>query len=83
MKPYVKPELYYENFELAQHIAGCWLSYENASGQKLSSPEHCTATGIIDGRESASWFLTEGICQPVLDDYCVTNGTINMATISS
>ncbi len=26
MKPYVKPELYFESFELAQHIAGCNLT---------------------------------------------------------
>lgn len=77
MKPYVKPELYYENFELAQHIAACNVTLAS------SNPMDCTATGIIDGFESASWFLTEGICQPVLDDYCITNGTINMATVSS
>lgn len=76
MKPYVKPELYYENFELAQHIAACNVTLE------LSNTMDCTAKGIIDGRESASWFLTNS-CTPKLEDYCVTNGTINMATVSS
>ena len=76
MKPYVKPELYYENFELAQHIAGCNVTLE------ASNPMDCTATGIIDGYESRSWFLNNG-CTPKLEDYCITNSTINMNTISS
>ena len=29
MKPYIKPELYYENFELSQHIAACAYDMQN------------------------------------------------------
>lgn len=28
-KPYVKPQLYYENFELSQHIAACGWDMDN------------------------------------------------------
>ena len=31
MKQYVKPDLYYENFELSQHIATCGIDVCNAS----------------------------------------------------
>lgn len=31
MKKYVKPELYYENFELSQHIAACGIDVKFAN----------------------------------------------------
>lgn len=31
MKPYVKPELYYENFTLSQHIADCGWELQSAN----------------------------------------------------
>lgn len=30
MKAYVKPELYYEHFELSKHIADCALEFKNS-----------------------------------------------------
>lgn len=78
MKPYVKPELYYESFELAQHIAGCYIH-----GVNQTDPATCIFEGEIDGFPSDSWFLTKGVCTTVSEDYCVTNSTINMNTISS
>lgn len=80
MKPYVKPELYYESFELAQHIAGCAFT-----SQKATSPEECIYEGTI-GKVTGSWFI-EGsrTCAGVgqAQDYCYTNGTITIATINS
>lgn len=40
MKAYVKPELYYENFELSQHIAACAWDMKNAT-----VAENCMAIG--------------------------------------
>lgn len=40
MKSYVKPELFYENFELSQSIAACGWDMSNHSNKKS-----CTALG--------------------------------------
>lgn len=76
MKPYVKPELYYESFELAQHIAGCSLT------PKSTSPDTCAYEGII-GDTDTSWFVMEKICTVITEDYCYTNSYSNIATINS
>ena len=39
-KPYVKPQLYYENFELSQHIAACGWDMRNQADKS-----NCTALG--------------------------------------
>lgn len=82
MKPYVKPELYYENFELAQHIAGCSLTSNTST-----SPVDCVYVGVI-GDVEASWFITgselcskEGVVEA--EGYCYTESTQNLATINS
>lgn len=77
MKTYVKPELYYESFELSQHIAGCNL--ELGPTDVLN----CTASGKIGIAESNSWFIAEPVCTSEVEDYCYTNGTTNLATINS
>lgn len=80
MKTYVKPELYYENFELSQHIAGCNLTM---NVETLGEPANCTASGTIGIAESNSWFIAEPVCTSEVEDYCYTNGTTNLATINS
>ena len=44
MKKYVKPELFYEGFELSQQIAACDYDSEHTSAD-----ESCTFTSDIDG----------------------------------
>ena len=72
MKAYVKPELYVERFELAQHIAGCGipLNHDNATACKVK--EGTTYGGApIDG-----WFAPGGACTVPIGDaegYCYTN----------
>lgn len=81
MKPYVKPELYYENFELAQHIAGCSLTPVNNG----TSPENCQYQGVI-GDVDTTWFITGSeVCRDVAgaEGYCYTESTQNLATINS
>ena len=44
MKKYVKPELFYESFELSQQIAACAYDSENTH-----SNESCNFTSDLDG----------------------------------
>lgn len=79
MKPYVKPELYYESFELAQHIAACSLTWN-----KLTSETSCAASGVIGDESSDAWFIANiDACVVETEDYCYTQGNINTATINS
>lgn len=85
MKPYVKPELYYESFELAQHIAGCSLTWTN----NATDVSTCSASGIITSphkppAESQSWFIDANtLCTAKADQYCYSNGALSIATINS
>ncbi len=81
MKTYVKPELYFESFELSQHIAACDL--------KLNSASHlvCRIVGHENNTGSAFWdleleltnsFINEDNCAGNVvgeaEFYCYTNG---------
>lgn len=62
MKKYVKPTLYFENFELTEAIASC--------GEKLNSRTiECVMTkhGVPEDVAKLWW---DGL----IDDYCYTNG---------
>ena len=87
MKKYVKPELFYESFELSQHIAGCNLTINTADafGEKAATDIlSCTASGYVEGIHSTSWFMeANGSCSPVMEVYCYTNGSITSATVNS
>lgn len=80
MKTYVKPELFFESFELSQHIAGCSLKLTQDVGA-------CNASGSIgdeylDGKRG-SWFISRPTCTAEVEAYCYTNGSMNIATINS
>lgn len=76
MKTYVKPELFFESFELSQHIAGCNLTLTLEVGA-------CDAHGTIEGIPGESWFISKEHCETVVEAYCYTNGSMNVATINS
>lgn len=83
MKPYVKPELYYENFELAQHIAGCSMSEINSV-----DVTSCTAKGTISSvfgtDHSDAWFVDgNNNCTTKAEGYCYTNSLMVSSTINS
>lgn len=84
MKPYVKPELYFESFELAQHIAGCNLTLNNDQ-----DVYNCAASGTIDDENGGHWYqdfwFLEGnkSCIAHSDIYCYTNGSITNITVNS
>lgn len=78
MKTYVKPELYYESFELSQHIAACALQIESADAASCK---------IINDREFGGELVGGFIAKPVCDfpyeQYCYTNGVGMPATFNS
>ena len=68
MKKYVKPELYYENFELSQHIASCYIT--------LTSRDQYTCVGDAGG--GMNIFASEPLCGTAVENpesYCYTPGT--------
>ena len=75
MKQYQKPEVFYENFMLAEHIAQCDYTLG------ISDPASCSVTKDnfeADGGDFRGIFLSKNVCTRVLDDftsYCYTNGT--------
>lgn len=70
-KPYVKPQLYYENFELSQHIAACGWDMSNSADKY-----NCTAVGDEEhfNNPPVSLFTETPRCQVVPGDvgesYC-------------
>lgn len=74
MKPYIKPELFYERYEVSQHLAaGCAWEF-----QGHDKPENCIATPDRDLPFHPSLFLDEGLgCQYTevneYEHYCYQN----------
>lgn len=68
-KPYVKPQLYYENFELSQHVAACGWDMDNQSDKN-----NCTAIGDEEwGHFPVALFTTTDRCEITEDQaegYC-------------
>ena len=75
MKKYVKPDLYFESFQLTQHIAACGYDYMGT----LEEAKNCTFVGDEDmGNVPGIYFLDSKYgCETVVDRYCYTNGTDN------
>lgn len=71
LKHYVKPELYVERFELAQHIAGCQVLMTLNSGAECTSKD-----GSFAGMPTKGWFTSAANCSTQMTDYegyCYTN----------
>lgn len=80
MKPYVKPELHYESFELAQHIAACYYSY-STTGPNHTDVHSCS---VLDQYSGLTFFANDNNCingEP--EGYCYTNGSGNFTTWNS
>lgn len=81
MKTYVKPELYFEHYELSQHIAACALKLN------YNSVNDCFATANTDlapGNEGIKFFTDATICDPNANDpFCYFNGGGSHATFMS
>lgn len=77
-KTYEKPQVYMERFELAEHIAGCYFTLNQ------SDVNTCNGSGVVDDEPISNLFAVQGVCElHDLEDYCYTNGTINVNTITS
>lgn len=74
MKKYVKPELFFEQFELSTHIADCAWELVNSSDANscAAKPDPNFNTGVDP---SINVFANEGLCDAVF--YCYTNGGVD------
>lgn len=83
MKPYVKPELFYESFEMNQSIAAC--EYD----MNLMPEKGCTGEWDIDLDNSTEavdklLFLEETVaCKSKVMDYCYFNANNSINTFQS
>lgn len=80
MKAYVKPVLYYERFELSQHVADCAWELD------LMNQESCGFKGDPDfGFDASMKILTDdSICNETkFQYYCYTNGSGAMKIFAS
>lgn len=74
MKQYVKPELYYENFELSEHIATCAWDMANSTDVKTCSATGDEAFGYLPGL--IRFIDGNNLCTTIMEgeDYCYTTG---------
>ena len=79
MKKYVKPELFYEHFELSTHIADCVFEHVNGN-----EPEDCMFMADENsGMYGHMVFITENVCDWPLDHSCYYPGTDGTNTFNS
>ena len=72
MKKYVKPELFFESFELNQQIAVC--DFDLVKGTFDSSNKSgCAYTWELD--PSTTIFINNAACTTLVEDYCYQNST--------
>ena len=79
-KVYEKPQVYMERFELAEHIAGCSLTM-NQANEFVCIGKDFNGTGT-------NVFASTDICNEtngaiIAEGYCYTNSSINVANINS
>ena len=74
MKKYVKPELFYEQFEMAQHIANCGWELQYVANACVAKPD-VNEWGDYDQLLFAS--EGQGCTVTNVQDYCYQNGSDN------
>ena len=76
MKKYVKPDLYFESFQLNQHIAAC--GYDLNSGDVKNCVSSGDNHGVYPNYSPLTYFSSEnGACVDGAPEiYCYFNGTI-------
>ena len=85
MKKYVKPEMFYERFELSEHIADCGWEMNSQSVDKCTAdPDLAYGAGTLAGAILQTYVgyklfaSTNGSCTLNFDNeeiYCYHNGT--------
>lgn len=76
MKKYVKPELFFESYELSQNIAACGWDMKNSS-----DPRSCYAVGDSDYGNSPDWKVfvdSNDQCAVTWEGYCYENSADNI-----
>lgn len=84
MKKYVKPELFYERYELTEQIANCAWELNQAQGTCGFTPDPVTGN-------DPSWVIIDGTTKGCAMDmspsegqlYCYMNGAEGMSTFDS
>lgn len=84
MKAYQKPQLFYEKFELSQHIASCDLVLTS----QLGYGSGCHADGNIGGITPVEglFLRDDSSCHTTIksfESYCYTNSTAIVGTYMS
>ena len=72
MKNYVKPELFFESYELSQNIAACGWDL------KLADTNGCKFVGDPAWGNPEIPVFTTGVCETVLEGYCYENSADNI-----
>ncbi len=80
MKKYVKPELFFENYELSQHIAAC--AWDLIEGSLTGQNGTCKFDGTDAGLPGETLLTGANDCK-FTDYYCITNGTDNRKIFNS
>lgn len=70
MKKYVKPELFYESFELSQQIAACDYDSKNTLND-----EDCSFTGYNKDFETEMTIFVTSACNVIAESYCYHNAS--------
>lgn len=83
MKSYVKPELYFESFELSEHIAACALDMRSSRNVNDCWAEFDSSENGYP--EGARVFMSPSIGCQITDftDYCYTNGSSGIGIFNS
>lgn len=74
MKKYIKPELFYENFELSQHIASCAWDMPNSKDVTECYAKSDPEWGLSDGIFAFNTGVN-GCKDGPFEGYCYTNSS--------
>lgn len=88
MRPYIKPDLYYENFALSRHVADCTWEVEAdqlTCAEKVATvDEKWEVLGLPEGTQAFA--ASNASCISVgmtYEEYCYTNGAALMNLFKS
>ena len=86
MKPYVKPELFYESFEMNQSIAACRWDLNEADKNNCSADYDFNLDNST--HIEVNLFVTSNTCSKLEsemspEEYCYQNGAANIKTLQS
>ena len=73
MKKYVKPELFFESFELNQQIAAC--EFDLVQGTFNSSQKNDCAYAWDHDPTDIVIFISNKACTTLVEEYCYQNST--------